>query len=95
MINWIMNYWSVIVWALPILIAFVVIHHYLGRRFAFPVGIAGIISIIFLLGKKIERDNNSKRVKDIEDKREIEYEKIDRRDTTASDVDKRLRDGSY
>jgi len=95
MINWIMDYWSVILWAIPFVVAAVVVRHFLGRKFAIPVWILGIISVIFLLGQKTERDNQEKRVKDIKDKREAEYDKIDDRNTTSSDAADRLRDGSY
>lgn len=95
MVKAIIEYWSILVWAIPILIGCGILRFYLGSRLSWPALGAGAAFIIFLLGKKIERDNYEKYVQDIQNKREKEYEKIDSRNTGRDDVLKRMRDGSF
>lgn len=93
--SWITHYWSVLIWAIPILAGCAVLRFYLGSKFSYPALIAGLAFIIFILGRKIERDSEEKRVQDIQEKRNKAYEEIDHRNTDRSDVLERLRDGSY
>lgn len=95
LMSWILHYWDILVWVILLLVGAGLIRFYLGSRFSLPALIAGLSFIIFLLGKKIERDNQRKSVQDILDKREKAYEEIDSRNTSASDAARRLRDGSY
>lgn len=94
-LGWFTHYWDILIWVILLLVGAGLIRFYLGSRFSFPALIAGLSFIIFLLGKKIERDNQRKSVQDILDKREKAYEEIDNRNTSASDAAQRLRDGSY
>ncbi|MEQ1950927.1 hypothetical protein [Mesorhizobium sp. CN2-181] len=94
-IFWVFSFWSVWIWVIPLIIVAGVLYRLFGWRFATPVlSLAGIIGI-FLLGRKIERDNFKKNVEDIQRKRNIEYAKIDARRTGVDDVADRLRDGKF
>ena len=93
--HWILGYWSVLIWLIPITIACAATWYFLGRRFSVPVGVLGTMLIIFLMGRKSERDNYRKHVQDIKEKREQAYEKIDSRHTDRNDVLDRLSDGNF
>lgn len=95
MLSWLLGYWSILVWAIPILIGCALLQFYLGPRFSWPASAVGLGFIILLFGKKIERDNNKKYVQDIQEKRKKAYEKIDSRHTDRDDVLDRLRDGGF
>lgn len=94
-IYWLFDFWSIIVCGTVFAVLFVLLWHFLGWRFSLPIGAIGAAIVIFMAGRKIERDNQRKYVQDIQDKRKRSYDKIDSRNTGASDVAKRLRDRSY
>lgn len=89
--SWIIQYWSILAVAIPVVIGVVLVGYFFGRRFSVPVGVLGSMLVIFLLGRKTERDGQKERAREINEKREQAYEKIDRRNTTVSDVAERLR----
>ena len=93
--TWLIHYWSVLLWGVPILIACAFIWHFLGWRFTAPVALIGTGIMVFLMGRKIERDNQTKYMQDIKEKRDKAYEKIDSRNTDASDVAERLQHGDF
>lgn len=95
MISWILHYWVIIALSIGVMTGGALLRFYFGSRYTWPALAACVAFIIFILGKKIERDNYSKSVQDIKDKREKAYEKIDDRDTDASDAADRLSDGSF
>lgn len=94
-IIWIMDYWSVLIWAVPFLIILGFVWHWFGRRMALPVGVVMSALIMYILGKKIERDSYQKHVQDIKEKREEAYEKINSRNTGPADVHDRLHRGDF
>ena len=93
--SWIFAHWTVLIWAVPGLLVIVVGTHFLGRWFSVPASVVIIALITFLLGKKMERDIYKNRARDIHQKREQAYEKIDSRDTDTGDVLDRLQRGDY
>lgn len=95
MINWIINYWGLVFWAVVLLALVLGIYRTFGARAAAPFAAVGALLFSFFSGKKMQRDESRKQVQDIEEKREKEYEKIDRRNTSPSDAADRLRDGRY
>src|SRR5690606_25523345 len=95
LISWIANYWTVLIWAIPILAGCAVLRFYLGSKLSWPALLAGLSFIIFMLGRKIERDNYKKYVQGINEKRKKAYEEIDNRGTDADDVIDRLRNGRF
>jgi hypothetical protein len=54
MVRWIVAYWSVLLWAIPVLIACEFVRSYLGPRFATAVVGAGLALMIYVLSRKIE-----------------------------------------
>lgn len=95
LLSWILHYWSILIWIGAVFAACVAVRLYFGQRFALPVAAVGAALIMFLIGRKTERDNNKKRVQDIHEKREKVYEEIDNRNTTDLDVIERLRRGDF
>jgi hypothetical protein len=94
-IYFIMHQWTLLIWGIPIGIGCLYLRQLIGWKPTLPVIALGGGFIIYLLGKKIERDNQAKYVHDILEKREVAYEKIDNRNTSASDAADRLRRGSF
>jgi len=95
MIMWIMNQWSLIIWMIILLTAVIMAWRLWGVTIAGPLAAGLSILLSFFAGKKIQRDEYRKQVQDIEEKRDEEYEKIDRRNTKPSDAADRLRNGRY
>lgn len=94
-LHWINNYWTVLVWAVPIVIVWGLARYFLGLKLSLPIAFLGTMIMVFLAGKKMERDNYQKRMQDIKENREKAYEKIDSRHTDDSDVLDRLHDGDF
>lgn len=82
---------------LPVLWVTIVVASYLagGWRSALAAFTLGASHLAFRYGKKSAKDDIEKQSKIIEENREKEYDKIDNRATSRSDVADRLRDGSF
>lgn len=91
MLSWIFSNWTLFTAGALVLIGWGALRYLVGWKLSLPAGLAGAGMIIFLMGKKIERDNHKKYVQDIHEKRKRAYEEIDSRGTDEFDVLDRLR----
>lgn len=66
-----------------------------GWRLGLPFFILTCFLIGMTWGEERAREKIQDETKEIQDKREEAYREIDKRGTTASDVTKRLQDGSF
>lgn len=86
-----LEYWTAGVAFVATLVAL----KYGGWRLGLPFFILACFLFGMTLGEERARDKVQEQAKEIQDKREEAYREIDKRDTTATDVIKRMQDGSF
>lgn len=83
-------------WPWAALIALVIAAYiYGGERLAALVAMLGVVAMVYFKGRRDEKEHSAKIARDIQDKREKAYAKIDARNTSGSDVAERLRKRDY
>lgn len=83
-------------WPVALLIAIVVAAYvYGGSRLAMIAGATITALLVYLRGRRDEKQALEKAAKEIRQKREKAYEKIDDRRTGVDDVARRLRDRTF
>jgi hypothetical protein len=59
MVRWIVAYWTVLLWAIPVVIVCEFVRSWLGPRFATAVVGTGLALMIYILSRKIELAGNA------------------------------------
>lgn len=85
------DYWPVV----ALIIAVVAAYIYGSQRMAVLVGVIGLAIVGYLKGRKDANARAEKIAREISEKREKAYEKIDARNTSRDDVAERLRKRNY
>lgn len=74
--QFISDWWMVLIWAVPVLVGCLFLWSWLGPKFSWPAWALGLAVVFLKVGEKIGRDKEEKRQKDIQEKSRKGYKKI-------------------